>query len=125
MATKEMATRSAKSLMRRPGQQETPYYIYRVGAAWMFTTESEVVTQSKYKVPVREFQEIFRDSIVRVALSTRYGLVHEELVNVKDHPTAMTAKVINYLGQMYLYVGFTGTTATYERVESNQIFDLK
>ena len=36
-----------------------PMYVYRVGPAWMFTGESFEVVQAKYKVPVKEYQEIY------------------------------------------------------------------
>jgi len=59
MATKSTAIDNAIWVITRPGQTKR-VYIYRVGSQWMFTTESQAVTQAKYKVTIHDWQEVTR-----------------------------------------------------------------
>ena len=56
MATKQASIEAAKRALKRNPTKR--YFIYRVGAAWMYTPASQEETQSQYKRPLKEWQEI-------------------------------------------------------------------
>jgi hypothetical protein len=43
-----------------PKRPQNTYAIYRIGSQWMFTTHTEIQTQSNYRVPVRDFHIIHK-----------------------------------------------------------------
>ena len=56
MATKANAIANVKSLLRN--RPDAELYIYRIGPAWMFTSESQETVQARYKSWIREYQRI-------------------------------------------------------------------
>lgn len=58
MATKGIAVRSARHSLKQHGR---PMFIYRVGAEWMFTSESLENAQKRYKVKLQEYQQVKLD----------------------------------------------------------------
>jgi hypothetical protein len=55
MASRQDAIRNARQAEQRSGR---PMFIYRIGAAWMYTSSSKEKTQELYKVPIRDFQAV-------------------------------------------------------------------
>ncbi len=53
MASFERTMQSARECRKRWGKT---VYIYRTGAAWMYTTETFEETQAKYKRPIKDWQ---------------------------------------------------------------------
>ena len=56
MATKQDSINSCKRFKQT--NPDKKYFIYRVGPAWMFTSELFSEVQAKYKVTVCDYQEI-------------------------------------------------------------------
>ena len=53
---KRDAFRTCRKILRRePGRR---LFVYKVGSQWMYTGNSEAVTNSFYKYPVKEYQEV-------------------------------------------------------------------
>ena len=56
MSSKTEAIRAARAAANRNGK---PAYIYRVGPAWMYTTEAnKEATQAAYKVTIQDYEAI-------------------------------------------------------------------
>jgi hypothetical protein len=61
MATREQALRAARDSIRfaaRDKKPARPMAIYRVGPAWMFTSQTLEQVQSLYKVPVKDWEPV-------------------------------------------------------------------
>ena len=51
---KRDAFRTCRKILHRDGGG--PIFVYRVGSQWMFTRNSEEVTNTFYRFPVKEYQ---------------------------------------------------------------------